>query len=145
MRLVSALPFLAMLALAACGPSDEGYDTAPPADAPAAPPAEAPGAWSGGFDLIGTEPFWAVQIRPDTLSLTRPDQPAVTVANPGVEEDGTSALWTTSAFTARLTPGECSDGMSDRKYPYSAVVTTIDQGDLKGCGAPPRDTSEPRP
>jgi uncharacterized membrane protein len=144
MRLVSLLA-LSALCLAACGPADDGYDKSPPADAPAEPPAIAPNAWSGGFDLTGTEPFWAVQIRPDTLSLTRPDQPAVTVANPGVEAVETSGVWTTSAFTVKLTPGECSDGMSDRKYPYVAVVTTTDQGELKGCGAPPHDLSEAKP
>jgi uncharacterized membrane protein len=34
--------------------------------------------------------------------------------------------------------------MSDRKYPYVAVVTLPD-GELKGCGGPPRDLSEARP
>ncbi len=144
MRL-APLALLLALGMAACGPADDGYDKAPPADAPGEPPADAPNAWSGGFDLNGNEPFWAVQIRSDTLSLTRPDKPAVTVANPGVVAEGASASWTTSSLTARLTPGDCSDGMSDRKYPYVAVVTTEDGTELKGCGAPPRDLSEPRP
>jgi uncharacterized membrane protein len=134
-----------LLSLTACKPNNGGFDTAPPADAPAtAGSAEAPNGWSGGYDLTGTEPFWSVQIRSDTLSLTRPDQPAVTVANPGVVEDGQAATWTTSAFTVRLTPGQCSDGMSDRQYPYTATMTTTD-GDLKGCAGPPRDVTEVRP
>lgn len=147
-RAALALP---LLLLAACGPGDNGgYDTAPPADAPAGVTADAPGdpagaAWSGDFDLVGTEPFWAVQIRPAGLTLTRPDKPPLTVANPGAAADGDGGLWAAPGFVVRLSPGDCSDGMSDRKYPFNAVVTVSDQGELQGCGGPPRAASEPRP
>jgi uncharacterized membrane protein len=142
---------LTLLLLAACGPGDNGgYDTAPPADAPAGVSAEAPSVpaaapWSGDYDLIGTEPFWNVQIRAAGLTLTRPDKPPLTVANPGPMAEGDSGLWAAPGFVVRLTPGECSDGMSDRKYPLNAEVTIQGQGELRGCASPPRDFSEARP
>jgi len=45
----------------------------------------------------------------------------------------------------RLTPGECSDGMSDRHYPYFAEVG-VGKALLKGCAAKPQDlAAQPRP
>jgi uncharacterized membrane protein len=108
MRLVTlALP---LLMVAACSPDNGGYDTAPPADAPSGVAAEAPSVpaaanWSGDFDLIGTEPFWGVQIRAGGLSLTRPDAPPLLAANPGAASEGEAGVWATSAYIVRLTPG----------------------------------------
>ena len=141
---IAPLLALPVLLLAGCGPDNGGYDTAPPADAPAQTEVPATATWSSDFDLTGTEPFWGLQIRAAGLTLTRPDSPPLSAANPGPSSEGPTGVWTTSAFTVRLTPGECSDGMSDRRYPFVATVTMADR-ELKGCGGPPRDVSEVRP
>lgn len=126
------------LTLAACGEAPMGAsdEAAPPADAPAS----AKGAnYSGDIDAIGTEPFWAVKIRSGSVALTRPDSPEVSNANPGVRIDGEQGVWDSSGvdeekgrLVVRLTPGVCTDGMSDRVYRFYAEVW-IDGETLKGC------------
>lgn len=85
--------------------------------------------------LTGTEPFWGVDITADKLVLQRPDHPTLTAMNAGPTLNGEVAMWNTRDFTVRLSPGDCSDGMSSNRYPYQATVTV--QGEvLKGCAAP---------
>jgi uncharacterized membrane protein len=45
---------------------------------------------------------------------------------------GASAVWTAPAMTVTLSKGECSDGMSDRKFPLVAKVT-LGADLLAGC------------
>ena len=140
----------AALALAACHPTAQdssGRTSAAPADSPAAPvePASAPAVpetainadFAGPLQAAGTEPFWGLSIREDGLTLTRPDHPALQVANPGPAHEGKAAVWTTPGLKATLTPVHCSDGMSDRDYPYAAVVV-VGTETLKGCARPVR-------
>ncbi len=139
-----------LLALAACSPeAPGGGEAAPPADAPP-PAAQAPGQpqpteavdpaapFRQDFTLIGTEPFWNLQVKGQTLVLTRPDpEPAVTATNAGLAASSGKAIWTAQSgavtVIATLSAATCSDGMSDRVYPYEAEVKV---GDLllKGCG-----------
>lgn len=115
----------------------------PAAPAPPAPPAPvvaprppAPSSFDGAFNLVGTEPFWNMTIRPGGLTLTRPDHADLTAANPGFTELGKSALWTATAdksrLTVTLTKASCSDGMSDRRYAYAAKVS-LWGATLSGC------------
>ncbi|MDP3852956.1 hypothetical protein [Phenylobacterium sp.] len=146
---------VAVLMLAACQPQAPDGEPAPPpadaADVPAPPEEpeepETPKEFTGDIDARGTEPFWAVQIRADKIALTRPDpEPAVVAANPGANDDGQKAVWSTTAngktFMVSLAQEDCSDGMSNLNYPYLAVVTL---GDLtfRGCankvGQQPRE------
>jgi uncharacterized membrane protein len=128
----------ACLALAACGetPMGASEDAAPPADAPAG--VKGPD-YSGEIDVIGTEPFWSVKIRESGVALTRPDHPEVRNANPGVRLDGEQGVWDSNGvkedegrLVVRLTPGVCSDGMSDRVYRFYAEIW-VDGETLKGC------------
>lgn len=122
------------------GSAEEGAP--PPADAPAATP---PGPdYGGAFDLVGTEPFWGVKIRADGVTLSRPGEPDVTMANDGAQLMGDVGVWGTGHMVVKLTPEDCSDGMSDRRYGYVAEVTVNGQV-LKGCGARPADlAAQPR-
>lgn len=127
------------LVLTGCGeaPMGASEDAAPPADAPAATPAEAEGAdYSGDIDIIGTEPFWSVRIRADGITLTRPDHPELRNANPGARLEGEQGVWPSRGgqgqVAVRLTPGVCSDGMSDRTYRFFAEIL-VDGETLKGC------------
>lgn len=134
---------LAALALCACQPQDpDGQPAPPPADAPAA----ATPASTGGMDISqpisarGTEPFWAVEITDGTkFKLTRPDQPDLRVEAPGAALSPGGATWVAKGakgeqLTVTLKVGECSDGMSDLKYPMSAEVILLNET-LKGCAA----------
>ena len=140
MRQFACLCALALLA--ACSkPADKAEDKAPP-PAPPAPTADAtvkttaPDAFAGDFNALGTEPFWAVEVRPLTLKLSRPDAIDLTVANAGPKVDGGNAVWTGPGLVLTLSKGPCSDGMSDRRYPYVAQATVGDTV-LKGCATRP--------
>ena len=130
---------LAVLGLGACSNPAE----APPSEAPAAP--AAPTA-IGGIDLgqplraIGTEPFWGVDITPQSLVYTAVDHPGLTVANPGPTVQGTTAVYAAGGtggqtLVVTLIATECSDGMSDRVYPLTARVE-LGSTKLNGCAAP---------
>ena len=143
MRSIAALLASALL-LAACEQSHDGQEGAgPPADAPA--PAPAPVAtYPADLNLNGTEPFWAVKIRGTGIALTRPDAPERDFANAAKAEANGEATWTANdaggSIVVKLSAGSCSDGMSDKTYPYSAVVT-LGAETLKGCGELPPDPS----
>ncbi|MDH4385369.1 MAG: hypothetical protein QE280_07985 [Caulobacter sp.] len=144
------IALLAVVALlAACEPEAPGGGTAPPpADAPVVDPVESPAGpdaaasvFGEDFVLIGTEPFWRLDVKGGELSLARPDAAAVLARNAGLAVSPTGAIWTgqsgDQSLVARVTAGACSDGMSDRSYPYQAEVAL---GDLilRGCGVTAR-------
>jgi uncharacterized membrane protein len=88
-------------------------------------------------NLTGTEPFWNVTITGQTARYSNPEHPegfgfAVSrfAGNGGLSFSGTLFA---EPFTATLTPGECSDGMSDRTYPYVATIA-LGEETLRGCG-----------
>lgn len=143
----------ALLVLAACTPqAPDGAAAPPPADAPpppAAPPATStplPEAFTGGMDARGNEPFWGLQIRDTQITLQRPDYPVAVGPNPGLRMKDGKATWETQAGADRLavtlSSEACSDGMSDLKYDFAAVVV-IGSETLKGCasyaGAMPKE------
>jgi uncharacterized membrane protein len=114
--------------LTSCGEPAE-----PPADAPkaAAPTPEA----AAPSDLIarGTEPFWAVEIKPSGLKLMRPDHPDLVQPNPGPTTDGPKVIWQTPAYRLAVEVKPCSDGMSDLRYPFAAEISLADGVTMTGC------------
>ena len=71
------------------------------------------------------------------------------VGGAGVRADGDQGVWDGTVgeqrLVLRLTPGDCSDGMSDRHYGYSAEVW-IDGETLWGCASKTQDlAAQPRP
>ena len=86
---------------------------------------------------FGTEPFWQARVDGDDLHFSTPEDQAGKVMHgrrvPSlvgfvyVGKDGDKE------FTLDISPGECSDGMSDNRYEY---VATFILGDTtyKGCG-----------
>lgn len=118
--------------------------------APAAPPpseAKGPSPFAGEFDARGTEPFWALKIRGETLTLSRPDRSDVSVASSGPSIEGDTAVWNATLggdaliVTLSEPAGACSDGMSDLSYPYEAQVV-VGSEILKGCAF---ETQRPPP
>ena len=134
------------LMLAACeAPMGSTEQAPPPADAPVTVGPD----YSGDFDALGTEPFWNVKVRAGGMTLARPDQPEVATANPGVRVDGEQGVFDATVgeqrLVLRLTPGDCSDGMSDHRYGYAAEVW-IDGETLRGCADKTRNlTAQPKP
>jgi uncharacterized membrane protein len=127
---------LAVLALAACSPAEE------PAPPPA-PPEPAP--VLAGVDLarpvraLGTEPFWSVELTGTEMVYSTPEPPELRAPQPRPLVQGTTATWETetadgTALSVTLAATECSDGMSDRTYPLTAMVKVGEQ-ELTGCAA----------
>lgn len=132
----SVLAAFAILALAACSPADDA--SPPPAQSEPAPVL-------GGVDLgqplraLGTEPFWGVDFTGTEMVYAGADRPEQRAPQPEPVVQGTTATWEaeTSAGTpisVMLAATECSDGMSDRTYPLSAIVRIGDET-LTGCAA----------
>ncbi|MDP3405111.1 MAG: hypothetical protein Q8S03_10505 [Brevundimonas sp.] len=125
-----------ILSLAACS------EPAPPAEAPAPPPEPV---MLGGVDLnqpvrvLGTEPFWSVEMTPDALVYSTPEGEGLRSANPGPTVQGTTAVYAAAtadgtALVVTLIATECSDGMSDRVYPLTARVEAGNET-FNGCAA----------
>ena len=123
---------LACALFASCSPSD-GIDEA--------------GAVYSGIDstdvikLTGTEPFWGAEIgsAKNGVSIARFTSPEEIdgsafearrfAGNNGL---GFSGELDGKSIQIAITPGECSDGMSDRAYPFAATVALGDTT-LLGC------------
>ena len=131
------LTALAALTLAACSPSTEGPETPEPEPAPAP--------MLAGVDLtrplraLGTEPFWAVELTGAELVYSGVDRPEQRAPQGQPTMQGTMAIWeaTTGAgepLKVTLMATDCSDGMSDRTWPLTAMVQIGDET-LMGCAA----------
>jgi uncharacterized membrane protein len=86
--------------------------------------------------FTGTEPFWGGVVADGRLTWTTPENiDGVTIAvtrfagRAGLSFSGTLEG---QGFDLAVTPGECSDGMSDRTYPFTATVKLGTQ-QLNGC------------
>lgn len=135
---ISCLAIAALLA--ACG-SDEAQNV--PGDTANGE------AFSGIADdavlhLTGTEPFWGGTVRDETFTYSTPEdmegtQIAVTrfAGRGGLSFSGELEG---RALDLAITPAECSDGMSDRTYPFVATLQ-LGTEQREGCAwlesAPP--------
>lgn len=134
----AVIPFLALAAaLSGCSAGADRTDEPAPATAPAP-------VVIGGIDLVqplrvlGTEPFWAVDIAHQTLVLTRPGVADVAAPTSNPVVTGTTAVYSGTTNTGQtmvltVIATECSDGMSDRVYPLTAKVE-LGEVTLNGCG-----------
>lgn len=119
----------ATLALAGCAPDSaaDGDRAAPTFDGIAA---------DETVQFTGTEPFWGGEVRGDRLTYSTPqniagDQLAVS-RFAGLGGISWSGELDDRPFDLSLTEGECSDGMSDRTYPFVATLSV--RGETRrGC------------
>jgi uncharacterized membrane protein len=92
-----------------------------------------------GWHAFGNEPFWSVQARGGTIVFTTPeDQRGVTLLGRRVPSlVGTVILGSgpRGDFHFGVTPGKCSDGMSDRSHAYTSTFI-YDGVTYKGCAEP---------
>jgi uncharacterized membrane protein len=123
---IAMLPIVVLLAAACSRP------VAPAPAAPAAPAAGTEAAWHA----FGNEPFWSVEARGGNLVFKTPDnQAGVTLHGRRVPSlVGTVILGQGEGgeFHLGITPGECSDGMSDRTHAYAATFSYRGQA-YQGC------------
>lgn len=87
--------------------------------------------------FTGTEPFWGGQAGGGSLTYTTPEDSAGrTIAVTRFAGRGGlsfSGELDGAQLDLTVTPADCSDGMSDRRYPY-AVMLMIGQEVRQGCG-----------
>lgn len=87
--------------------------------------------------FLGTEPFWGGDVTKGTLTWTTPEDmdgqsfPVTRFAGRGGQSY--SGALDGQDFTLMLTEADCSDGMSDRTYPFVATVTIGGADALNGC------------
>ena len=88
------------------------------------------------INALGNEPFWSATIGNDILTYSTPEnidgqKVAITrfAGNGGL---GVSGRISEEDLNIAITPGECSDTMSDRSYPFT-VTLIIGDKQLNGC------------
>jgi len=127
------MPALLLLALSACQ-SDMPDGTLPGDRGDTQPFGEI--AMDETLRFTGTEPFWGGEVTGERLTYKTPDDPdgqTLTVSRfAGRGGLSYSGMIDGAGFTMAITTGRCSDGMSDRLYPY--VVTLQLEGEMRtGC------------
>ncbi|HYD23737.1 MAG TPA: hypothetical protein VEB68_03000 [Croceibacterium sp.] len=87
--------------------------------------------------FTGTEPFWGGEVTGVTLTYKTPEKPGGEVIAierfAGRGGIAFSGLLAGADFEMMVTPLECSDGMSDRTYPFT-VTLQIGEDMRNGCG-----------
>lgn len=138
------------LALAACSPQAPDGSKAPAPDdyggqATAADKRRAAAAgpvvsdFSQPMVARGNEPFWSVKINGTQVTLSRAGQPDAVYTAPGAQISPGKASWAAKdaggrTMTVTLYVSDCSDGMSEQRYPMSAEVD-LGGETLGGCAA----------
>ena len=89
------------------------------------------------LQLTGTEPFWGGKLSGGTLTYTTPEN-SDGIALEVERFAGRGGLSLSGALGGQgldvmVTPGECSDGMSDRTYPLT-VTLKLGEDTRNGCG-----------
>ncbi|MGB7408118.1 MAG: hypothetical protein WA908_06390 [Pontixanthobacter sp.] len=86
--------------------------------------------------FTGTEPFWGGEVAGETLRYTTPENMEGTTIDvrrfAGMNGLGFSGTLDAAPFDLAITPGQCSDQMSDRSYPYIATLRIGDET-RNGC------------
>ncbi|MDG5746711.1 hypothetical protein P8Q88_00820 [Qipengyuania sp. XHP0207] len=86
--------------------------------------------------FTGTEPFWNGEIIEGMARYSTPDMPdgsSFPVERfAGLNGVGFSGELQGERFDLTITPGECSDAMSDRSYPFTATLLVGDET-REGC------------
>ena len=149
MRPIVPLGTACALLLAACqsdaptAPAEQETVAEAPAEAAATVPGDtaetAPYSGIADDELLhftGTEPFWGGEVSGGSLIYKTPeDQDGTTIPVERFAGRGGiafSGLLEVAAFEMTVTPLECSDGMSDRTYPFT-VTLEIGEDRRNGC------------
>jgi uncharacterized membrane protein len=140
-RIMTRLSFLfavsLTLSLAACHSGrHDGTGSHVPGDSASTMPYDGIGAGES-VHFTGTEPFWGGEATGTVLNYTTPEKPdgqTITVERfAGRNGISFTGKLNGDIFSLAITPGACSDGMSDRDYPFNATLR-IGDGVRAGCG-----------
>ena len=87
--------------------------------------------------LVGTEPFWGGRIAKDAITISGADRPDMRFPYRDPVVTGAGARFRSQSVGAfpvdiTLVRETCSDGMSDKRYPFEATVV-LGKETLKGC------------
>ena len=136
------LPVALSFLLVACNGHGGARDATSPADG-AKPRAYAGIAADDTLRFTGTEPFWGGRVTGTALTYETPENPkgvAISVrrfsGNNGLSFSGALAG---APVDMAVTEAPCSDGMSDRIYPFS-VTLRLGAEMRQGCGWTDRRT-----
>ncbi|MCM8556989.1 hypothetical protein [Sphingomicrobium sediminis] len=129
--------------LIGCGGPASLFDVRPLAQRPERPePDRYPQTASVRFEPFGeafrgggTEPFWGIEVDQRIMTFDRVDGGDISENTPSVVETFDGWRFEGRDIRVEIVPGLCSDGMSDRDYPYHVDVAA-DGRDWTGCGAP---------
>ena len=88
------------------------------------------------ISLVGTEPFWGGTVTASELTYTTLENQAgqrISVRRfEGNNGLGFSGTLDGKTLDLAITPGDCSDGMSDRSFPFTATLR-IGEEQRSGC------------
>lgn len=137
--MLTLLPLASLALLCACSSPDAAADGAPgtvPGDGEDSQPFHAIAA-DEVVRFTGTEPFWGGEVTGTALRWSTPenaDGETITVSR-FAGRGGLSFTGTLQGqqLDMAVTPATCSDGMSDRTYPY-VVTVQLGAQQLSGCG-----------
>lgn len=113
-------------------------------DSTSSAPVPSPAATRSGLIVtewvaLGNEPFWNVSIMPDSIVWRTPEHlegihfpPAARERSGNVIRWQTARTGTPASLDLSIESITCSDGMSDRVYPYKATLK-LDQQTFTGC------------
>jgi len=91
------------------------------------------------YRFTGTEPFWGGTIDGPTILYKTPEDQAGKTIVATVSKEGPTTRYSGTLdgqpFILKLTPGTCSDGMSDTVYPLYAVLAVHGEP-RQGCANP---------
>jgi uncharacterized membrane protein len=143
--LCRALAIISLFALASCSPArDVIADQASQANSAVSSALETSSREEarvlGGVNLdapmtmLGTEPFWNIGFGNGRIVFSSPDSHEGRTTSEPFFFSPEGAEWHGKGMDIYLTAAHCSDGMSDRRYPLTAIVH-IGQTKLKGCAA----------
>lgn len=141
---------VAALLLCACtAPAPEGEDAPAAAETTPAevesttrpleidPVVDTEGGFPANFRALGTEPFWAIHVSDGRLRYMTPDDPQgqtleYTREQTERDEIAITALLGEQELVLSGRIAECSDGMSERIYPFS-VTLRLGSQTMQGC------------
>ena len=93
--------------------------------------------------MLGTEPFWNIGFGHGRLVFSSPGSHEGRTTSEPFFFSPEGAEWHGKGMDIYLTAAHCSDGMSDRRYPLTAIVH-IGETKLKGCAAATKTLSGDR-
>ncbi len=98
--------------------------------------ATVPAAQDETYRALGNEPFWSITVASGRMTYETPEG-GFSVRTPRPRETGDGRIYETRRITLHIWHGECSDGMSDRRYAQT-VRAVVDGRELNGCGGAPQ-------